>query len=155
MDEIKKATIEDYNDLLPLVIDFELDKEMSSADINKINKQKLMRECKKNLKQFLKDKTCLYLISKKMDKYQGYIFVSFDETYSSEGFVLELYVIPEERKKGIAKSLLINGLAWLKENNCKEIYLTVHKKNSRAIDIYTKQGFKEYEDSYMTMRLDK
>jgi ribosomal protein S18 acetylase RimI-like enzyme len=153
MDEIKIASIEDYNDLLPLVIDFELDKEMSSANISKINKQNLLRECKKTLKKFLKDKNCLHLINKEGGKCQGFIFVCIDDTYSDEGYVLELYVTPEERNKGVAKRLLAKGLAWLKENNCKEIYLTVHKENKTAIDIYSHQGFKEHEDSYMTMRL--
>jgi ribosomal protein S18 acetylase RimI-like enzyme len=104
------------------------------------------------LKEFLNDKTCNYIVCENDNVLVGYIFLSFSDIYEGEGYVNEVYVIPSERKKGIANKLLENGVSWLKLNNCKTIDITVNRKNKLALNLYKNHGFGKFKDSYISMR---
>jgi hypothetical protein len=53
MPQFYKANIEDFDNLLNLVMEFELDKETLYESEDKINKAKMLKENKKHLKKFL------------------------------------------------------------------------------------------------------
>lgn len=57
-----------------------------------------------------------------------------------------IYSIKEMLGKGVGKKLMETCLAIAKEKNKKEIWLGVWESNFRAVEFYTRWGFKKYAD---------
>jgi len=57
------------------------------------------------------------------------------------GGIYGLGVLPEYRKKGYGREILISGIGKLKEKNPKEIMLQVETKNECALSLYKSCGF--------------
>ena len=58
------------------------------------------------------------------------------------GHVISIAVLPEYRRRGIAKALLTRAMKVLKEEyGCEEVYLEVRVSNRPAISLYRKLGF--------------
>ena len=55
-----------------------------------------------------------------------------------------LYVVPEERGRGINQRVLDYLFAWAQSNDLPEIHLTVYPENASAIRAYEKTGFEPY-----------
>lgn len=60
-----------------------------------------------------------------------------------EGHILNVAVHPAYRRKGIARRLLDIVLGWLKEKECRFIYLEVRTSNLAARKLYESLGFRE------------
>lgn len=149
----RAAQIDDLKQLSEIVIEFELDKLVSFEKENQANREKIAREQKKNIKKFLADKTYQYILCEEGDNLIAYIFLSYDNNiYEGEGYINEVYVVPHYRKKGIAKKLLTIGIEWLRQQQCKTIDITVHRKNKAAIELYKKHEFIQLKDDYFAMR---
>ncbi len=82
-----------------------------------------------------------------------------------KGHIISIAVLPEYRRKGVGRSLMINSLKGLKSYNAEECYLEVRVSNIPAINLYRTLNFeiiriiKGYylngEDAYlMSRRLD-
>lgn len=56
------------------------------------------------------------------------------------GMIIEIYVIPEHRKQGIARQLCIEGVRYLKEQGLHKVQLNVFAGNN-AKQLYQKLGF--------------
>lgn len=153
MTTFSDASKDDFKPLLELIIEFELDKQISYEKYDNVDRQKLLKENRKNLKKFLADKTYKYILCKQENELIGYIFLSYDnDIFVGESFINEVYVIPTQRRKGIAKKLLEIGLDWLTKNGCKTIDITVNRQNKPAIELYKHFGFDKFKDSYISMR---
>ncbi|MRH43405.1 GNAT family N-acetyltransferase [Aquibacillus halophilus] len=66
------------------------------------------------------------------------------------GFIYELYVLPEYRKRGIGKLLLQHSIKNLKQQGYREVRLNVYSANT-AKQIYEGLGFK-YLQSVMQIK---
>lgn len=55
--------------------------------------------------------------------------------------LVNIAVLPEHRKKGIAQSLLETCVELAKKENCFKMFLEVRKSNTAAISLYSKNGF--------------
>lgn len=64
----------------------------------------------------------------------GYIGV---QIFSGEGYVTNVAVLPEFRRRGIAKALINKAL----ENEMEFLTLEVRESNCKAISLYTSLGF--------------
>jgi len=112
-----------------------------------------------------------FLIAEVDGEIAGYIMCRVERTLSKferlsfkkVGHIISIAVLPEYRRRGLAKSLLENALRILKENyRCEEAYLEVRVSNLPAISLYQKLGFvvvrtsKRYyidgEDAYVMAR---
>ena len=60
-----------------------------------------------------------------------------------EGFVNNIYVLPEYRRKGIATKLLTSIIKKFKMRNLTMCTLDAYVKNKKAISLWKKMGFKE------------
>ena len=83
--------------------------------------------------------------------YKGFIYLNNNEVVgyinvnTKQACIQAIEVMPKYRKQGLSKQLLDVCVNELKATN-----LSVNKKNKLAHDIYTKYGFKTYEeDKYM------
>lgn len=65
-----------------------------------------------------------------------------DEKRSDVGEVLQVWVAPEYRGKGIALDLMDTVFHWAGRNGFREIMATITKGNMRAQRFYQKYGFK-------------
>jgi len=112
-----------------------------------------------------------FLIAEVNGEIAGYIMCRVERTLSKferlsfkkVGHIISIAVLPEYRRRGLARSLLENALRILKENyRCEEAYLEVRVSNLPAISLYQKLGFvvvrtsKRYyidgEDAYVMAR---
>ena len=62
---------------------------------------------------------------------------------SKLGAIFGLGVLPEHRRKGYGRALLLLAIEKLKEANAKEIMLQVAAENSNALNLYKSCGFEE------------
>jgi len=61
---------------------------------------------------------------------------------AGEGEILNLAVVPEERRQGLGQRLLEAGLAALAGAGAREILLEVREHNLPALDLYQRRGFR-------------
>lgn len=71
-------------------------------------------------------------------KVLGYVGIS---AIIDEGYITNVAVFPEHRKKGVATALLLKLFSFAKENNLSFISLEVRESNHNAISLYEKMGF--------------
>jgi mycothiol synthase len=67
----------------------------------------------------------------------------------------EVYVIgldPDEQGSGLAKPLLIAGLAHLRAKGARSVILYVEADNEKAVGLYTKLGFTVDRDDVLYVR---
>ncbi|WP_214480813.1 GNAT family N-acetyltransferase [Bacillus sp. SM2101] len=93
-----------------------------------------------------------YLVAKEDHKLLGWVLVtgtidSIKNTYI--GYIADLYVLEEHRKKGIGNKLLKAGLNKCKQHGYKYVQLNVFAKNP-AKNLYEEFGF---EDLIHTMQI--
>ena len=91
------------------------------------------------LEETIQYETTIALIAELKTKVAGYLMARVS---GEEGEILNLAVVPEYRRKGIARRLLEQGLAALREAGVREAYLEVRESNEAAIALYGGKGFK-------------
>jgi GNAT superfamily N-acetyltransferase len=70
-------------------------------------------------------------------------FLCLEKNTSNISSLKYVFVHPEYRGRGIAKSLLTYVISYAKENGVKKINLNVYPTTTNAIELYKKVGFKE------------
>jgi GNAT superfamily N-acetyltransferase len=55
-----------------------------------------------------------------------------------------MYVVPEQRGRGINARIVEHLRTWAKAKNIMELFLEVYSDNEKAIRAYEKAGFKQY-----------
>ena len=86
-----------------------------------------------------------YLVYSENNVMKGWLgLASTFNFYDGErvGMISEVYVIPEYRRKGIARQLCIEGIKNLKERGHRKVHLNVFAGNG-AKQLYQKLGFHE------------
>lgn len=128
---------EELDNLLSLLIKDEkenYDNTIESTEVKDYYKNMIIRE-----------NNIIYLC-KKENKIIGYVFVKTPENVA---IINALYVLPEERGKGIASNLLKLAINWIKEKNIKTVEISVLSKNTKAKELYKKCGFNEiFKETY-------
>lgn len=89
-----------------------------------------------DLENQLSLETSHFLVAVESGKAVGYMGL---QLFSGEGYVTNVAVLPEYRRKGLAKRLISKQL----ENEMSFITLEVRKSNFPAIRLYESAGFKE------------
>ncbi len=59
------------------------------------------------------------------------------------GAIHELAVLPEHRRRGIGRKLVLTGISYLRSRGCRLAELWVGEKNHPAINLYRTLGFTE------------
>lgn len=62
---------------------------------------------------------------------------------ADEGEILNLAVVPEARRQGLARALLEHGIALARELGNKKLFLEVATDNGPALALYRSSGFEE------------
>jgi ribosomal-protein-alanine acetyltransferase len=69
----------------------------------------------------------------------GYVMARIS---GEEAEILNLAVLPDDRRRGLARQLLTAGLAALVESKVADVYLEVRESNAGAIALYQGFGFR-------------
>lgn len=147
----ENATIQDFKSLLATVNEFY--RYMAEEKNETFDPEKSIDAAKKHLRKFLKEKNCNFLLCKSEEAVLGYSFISIEKENSNISYINELFVVAQERSKGIGYSLLLESIKYLTSKNCKKIILTVSTKNRSAMNLYRKVGFSVDEFYYVDMNM--
>ncbi len=66
------------------------------------------------------------------------------ETNPDECEIMTLCILPEERRKGLARKLCAELLETCRSRNLKTIFLEVDEQNLAAVKLYESLGFTQY-----------
>ena len=104
-----------------------------------INENFIVKDYFKNI---VKDEQNILLGYKENEKIVGYVYFKFVKDEDSFGYLIDgLYVEEEYRNRGIAKSLIAEGLSIIKEKDINFIDINVMSKNETALNLYKSLGF--------------
>ena len=91
-------------------------------------------------KEYFADKNYRYLFITYCGEIAGYTGFKIEKG-KLKLFLSKLYVKGEFRRRGIAGECIAKLAEFCRKNNLSEIYLTVNRRNKRAISAYVKNGF--------------
>ena len=137
---IRKANIKDFESYLKL-------KRLEEKDYSSITRKKIRYPEDKVLrKEFLNAlRKQLILIVEFDNRIVAYMHGTFFRNpYYKWGYVEDIYVVKELRRKGIAKELIRYFVKILDKKGYKRIDLSVNPANVGAIKLYKKSGFKVF-----------
>jgi ribosomal protein S18 acetylase RimI-like enzyme len=137
--KIRKARKEDFEEYYRLKV--EESKEYVIIIGKHINIP-LKKDLKKEFFEFIGKKNKRGYLSFEAKKLAGYMLVSvYNNIWSKYGYIEDIFVKKEFRKKGIATQLVLEFLNYVKSNKINKVYLSVNLKNNNAINLYKKIGF--------------
>ncbi len=89
-------------------------------------------------------------------KIVGYCIAGKDNRVSSgEGWIAEIGVVREHRRKGIGKTLLLKNLRWLKSIGCTKSTVNTNPDNTSALKLYESVGFKVFRTKEKILELKR
>jgi ribosomal-protein-alanine N-acetyltransferase len=91
------------------------------------------------IREMMQSGTTVTLVAACEEVAVGYLMARIS---GEEGEILNLAVLPEHRRQGVANQLLQQGLAALKSAGVKEAYLEVRESNQAALALYGAYGFR-------------
>lgn len=83
--------------------------------------------------------TTIALVAQEKEEVAGYLLARIS---GEEGEILNLAVLPDHRRRGVANQLLKQGLAALLDAGVREAYLEVRESNEAALALYGSHGFR-------------
>jgi ribosomal protein S18 acetylase RimI-like enzyme len=114
-----------------------------------------LKKCNHNFVPNLDEKVNLELYAEKITKHAmkfeawvagelaGLIAAYFNDENKQSAFITNVSTISDYSGKGIASQLLTNCISFAKANRFAAINLWVNSRNSNAIALYSKFGFKQ------------
>ena len=153
---IRKATIEDKEQIVSLVTEFDdyfAKSHLFSAEILPFtvykNKNSLFESV---VTEWLSDPKYFVFVAEDGGKVLGHIVGEIvekkDRVLDKEGCIDEWFVAESARHKGVGRQLYNLLIEVFREQNCNHIGLKVYSANVDTIDMYHKMGFLDLE---MTM----
>ena len=147
--KIRQAKNSDFNEYLKLKREEEKD---YSEFIGKKIPHPKDTVLKKEFKEALSSKNHVILVIERNNRLIGYIHgMYYTNPYSKWGYVEDIFVLKDFRRKGIATALVKEFIKILKKKGYNKLRLSVNTKNFRAIKFYKKLGF---EISHYDMKKD-
>lgn len=137
---IKEAIKDDVKEINSLLTDLIQDERQYDENINKNYTVKDYYE------QFFEKKdSCIIVAKDENNNILGYGFgfiLDYGNVYNNKIAQLDaVYIKPEYRKKGIARQIIKYFTEWSKRNKVSYIELKVCNNNSKAIELYEREGF--------------
>jgi len=72
---------------------------------------------------------------------------------SAIGYVQRLAVIPTARRSGAGSGLLGSGIAWMRSNATKRVFVNTELTNTPALNLYRRAGFEDQPMALSTLAL--
>lgn len=144
----RRATTKDLKGILNL--NFELfKKEYNEFDKSLNLKWTFGREGRKYFKEKITKKDSFVEVAELEGRIIAYLCGGMSERlfYRKDGKYAELenmFIDKNFRRKGIGEKLTKNFVIWCKKNKVDNVSVTASSKNSPAVSLYRKAGFKDY-----------
>ena len=107
-----------------------------------VDELKMLFPSKTPQKETLWTNILIAIVDKKI---VGYCIAEKDNrTSTKEGWIIEIGVRKENRRKGIGRTLLLKNLHWLKSIGCLESTTNTNPDNVSALQLYSSVGFKTF-----------
>jgi len=145
--KIREATLKDYEELFLLKLE-------SKKEERKWNKElRPLKEAKKYYSEYLKNdlesKWRKVFVAIEKSEIVGLITCKTYRSlyvlgYKRFGYISNIYIKKDFRRKGIAEKLIKKATSWFKQRKAQKISLELYEKNKPAINLYHKLGFKNY-----------
>jgi ribosomal protein S18 acetylase RimI-like enzyme len=138
---IVKATRKDFEDYLRLRRIYH---EEYMKEIRKKERYDLLKksDIEKEYDDFIKKRNMVVLFALEDGKKIGYLMgLKKSKLSQKEGYIGDVFVLKEHRKKGYAKKLISEFIKILNKKGVRRFRLGVYIKNKRAIELYKKIGF--------------
>ncbi len=97
----------------------------------------------------------LILDSDKISGYMIFTYIFSFEYGGKIGFIDELFVKPEARKKGLGKLAVDFAIETAKASGLKLLYLEAEPHNELAIELYRSKGFSMHKRQLLRYKLNK
>lgn len=121
------------------------------ADLKKLSDSEATQRVRLQLNEHLKSDHHTLLVAELDNNILGYVGIHLQPYLflpGPEGFVSELFVLPEHRGSGIGSRLLDAAVAWAKERGCCRLHLiNLRSRESYARKYYEKRGWSERPDA--------
>lgn len=102
-------------------------------------------QLKKDFESMLKSKTNIIFVAMEKDKLLGYLNGSIlKNIWQESGYIDDIFITKDFKQKRIGTQLIKKFIEFLKRKNIKKCKLGVNIKNTSAINLYKKLGFKIY-----------
>ena len=152
---IRKAKVEDIPDILILWKEFMHEHDNIILNKNPKLKPYLIRKnnatdiMRKFIQKNIKTKNSVVYIANVKSKPAGYCLALIKDNIaifnlSKIGYISDLFVKKEYRRKNISSEFKNIVIRWLKDRKIKHISLVVKKDNKFAYSVYKKWGFFDY-----------
>lgn len=136
---IRKARKRDLNTYLFL-------RKLATKEYSKIKKRKINLPnnfIKKRFREIISSKNTFLLLVESNTDVAGYLTVSLIKDVNQKmGYVDDIFVLKEFRKKGLGSLLIKEFISILKKKKFKKIRLGAYIDNKKALELYKKLGFK-------------
>lgn len=136
---IRKARKRDLNTYLFL-------RKLATKEYSKIKKKKINLPnnfIKKRFIEIISSKNTFLLLVESNTDVAGYLTVSLIKDVNQKmGYVDDIFVLKEFRKKGLGILLIKEFISILKKKKFKKIRLGAYIDNKKALELYKKLGFK-------------
>jgi len=136
---IRRAKKNDFNNYYSFRIE-------SLKELSKISGEKLvvsLKIIKKEFNDILKSKKRFLLFSVDKGQTCGLLLGSlFKNVYITSGYIDDIFIKKEYRRKGYAKKLIESFIKITKNKKATKVRLGLRTKNKKALKLYKKLGFK-------------
>lgn len=138
---IRKATVNDADAVFELRTQLHIVHAEGRADIFNADN---ITFTKKEIKKWLKAKSKMFFVAENNGKVIGYCSATLSEKYYNlsvkSAFIDDLYVVPQERNKGIATALFNELKSYAEEWGAVKLDLCVWDFNQQAKAFYERLG---------------
>lgn len=93
----------------------------------------------KGIRETIQYETARAFVAQVSDRVVGYVMARIS---GEEGEILDLAVLPEERRRGIGRRLIAAVWNALQSEGVRELFLEVRESNLPAIELYRAHGFR-------------
>lgn len=145
--EIRQAALKDFNVILKLKLE-------SKEEEKKINPSlKPIQDVKKHYGEYLHNDLSsewrAVFVAEENNTMLGLAIGKIYRTlkvagYERSGYISNVYIKKEFRRKGIALELVKEVIKWFKQKGATNITLELYKNNSAATSLYHKMGFTDH-----------
>ncbi len=145
--EIKKASIEDFEQLMNLKLKLKESERKFLKESPELSK--VSEHFEKYLKEYLSKENCAVFAAVQESKLVGMIsaktyYALPTHDYEKRGYLSNLFVEKEFRKKKLGSKLAKKAINWLKSQGAKTARGEIYCENTPSIEFCKSLGFKEY-----------
>jgi ribosomal protein S18 acetylase RimI-like enzyme len=116
----------------------------------KVFSKKAVKNFKSYVKKGINKKDKFILVAETQNQIVGFVYCEIKKRpgmfiLKKIGYIVDIFILPKFRKKGTGTILIKNAIKKFKQNKIKFVQINSLTGNKKAIRLYKKIGFKEYE----------